>query len=260
MCTYEEVKAEMARCQAAYTPQEIELNRRLFEACCEQSPDFALVEELLRQGADPLGPYSARDVDILEHLYGELVCVLGDDEHRQLPRITELFLRYGMKVEQPRIPYDDSWSIHPMWCFGLYITPSLLAAFRILLDHGISVDAASEAYRHQIGDLICVNCDDPNSDPFWRQQCEGGMKMLLLCASYDGFLEQDEWLRRFLCCDRNHYDVRRFRDIDAYEFAFDTSRCAPLWSYFSKCVVTVTEKASGQEVWRVGVDLEPDEF
>ena len=38
MCTYEEVKAETVRCQAAYTPQEIELNRRLFEACCEQSP------------------------------------------------------------------------------------------------------------------------------------------------------------------------------------------------------------------------------
>lgn len=50
-----------AEFEGAYTPEEVELNRRLCEACCREELDAALVEELLRQGADHWARWIRRD-------------------------------------------------------------------------------------------------------------------------------------------------------------------------------------------------------
>ena len=41
--------------EGTYTAEEIELNKKLYEECSKKTVDYAVVEDLLRQGADPLG-------------------------------------------------------------------------------------------------------------------------------------------------------------------------------------------------------------
>ena len=59
--------------EGIYTPEEIELNKKLYEECQKESINFHTVEELLKKGADPLGPTSGHGWGLLEHIYGELV-------------------------------------------------------------------------------------------------------------------------------------------------------------------------------------------
>ena len=44
----------------AYSPEEHALNKRLYEECSKSDIDFAEVEALLIQGADPLGVQERR--------------------------------------------------------------------------------------------------------------------------------------------------------------------------------------------------------
>ena len=41
--------------EGIYTSEEIELNKKLKEECTKEHVNFEVVEDLLKQGADPLG-------------------------------------------------------------------------------------------------------------------------------------------------------------------------------------------------------------
>ena len=79
--------------EGIYTSEEIELNKKLFDECAKEHIDFQLVEELLKQGADPLGGTEMCGWDLLDHIYGDLVGGSQDNESVDLPQITELFLK-----------------------------------------------------------------------------------------------------------------------------------------------------------------------
>ena len=100
--------------EGTYTPKEIELNKKLKEECSKDNIDYTIVEELLKQGADPLGGTEIGGWDLLEHVYGELVEDSYDSNSINLPKITEVFLKYGMNIDNPRIPYDNDWSLNPL--------------------------------------------------------------------------------------------------------------------------------------------------
>ena len=56
--------------EGTYTPEEIELNKMLKEECYKETIDYTAVEELLKQGADPLGGTELYGWDLLDHIYG----------------------------------------------------------------------------------------------------------------------------------------------------------------------------------------------
>lgn len=99
----------------AYTPEELALNKKLYEECCKPEIDFAAVEELLKLGTDPLGTWENTEKWQCQfHIYEELVGDSQDTESKDLPAITELFLKYVMDVTSPRVPYDGQNSLHPL--------------------------------------------------------------------------------------------------------------------------------------------------
>lgn len=87
------------RFESIYTAGEVELNNRLYEECLKDPLDCAKIEELLRQGANPLGAMAVSGWDLLAHVYGEVVYELYDSFGKNLPRITELFLKHGMDID-----------------------------------------------------------------------------------------------------------------------------------------------------------------
>lgn len=242
--------------EGAYTPEEIALNGRLYEACRKAELDVALIEELLKQGADPLGPIAASGWDVLYHIYGELVIDSLLDDEIKLAQITELFLKHGMDVASPRIPYDNDNSLHVLRF--LPEKENSLLTLKMLLDYGVDADAVGEFWgRFIFGELNCYH-EDPN-DEEWHDRFVCGMKMIMLIASYDHIIDNDENLRELICCQHNSYDLHKFRAWDDYEYVFDTSRC-DRYPELRRCVIRIYEKENGTEVWRIGVSLRPEEY
>lgn len=239
--------------EGTYTPEEIALNKKLQDACSKEPLDFVLIEELLGQGADPLGGTEICGWDLLEHIYGDtVVCESQDSNSVNLPRLTELFLKYGMDVGNPRIPYDGDFSLNPLWHFAHIANENAIYALKMLLDHGLSAADFAEFWGHSMTDYCIVDCGDPQNDPFWNYDCTWTIKMLLLGASYDHILEADEGLREFICCELNSYDVHNFRNWNDYEYFFDTSHCDKNPHIYGS-VLHIYDKASGNEVWKMGI-------
>ncbi|MBQ1187210.1 MAG: hypothetical protein IIX54_05960 [Clostridia bacterium] len=235
-----------------YANDEIELNNKLYDECCKEPINFAAVEELLKAGADPLGGTEANGWHLLDHIYGELVCGSQDNNSIDLPKITELFLKYGMNVDKPRIPYDDANSINPAWDFGFVTNENAIIALKMLLDCGLSADSFGLFWDHVLTDFFHIECGDPQNDAFWNYECVWSLKMMLLGASYDHILKNDKWLQKFLCCDYNTFDIKKFRNWDNFDYYFDTSHCVKHPDFY-KSIVHIYEKETGKEVWIIGV-------
>ena len=238
-----------------YTKEEIELNKKLYDECCKEVIDFAAVEELLKAGADPLGGAEAEGMDLLDHIYGDLVGGSQYNDSADLPRITELFLKYGMDIDKPKIPYDGHNSINPAWDFAFSTNENSIVALKMLLDNGLSADSFGLFWGHALCDFFHIECGDPQNDEFWNHECTWTFKMMLLGASYDHILSNDKELKDFLCCDYNNYDIYNFRNWDNFEYYFDASHCEKSPELY-KSIIHIYEKVSGKEAWTIGVGTE----
>lgn len=239
--------------EGIYTPEEIALNKKLRDACSKEPLDLALIEELLKQGADPLGGTEVYGWDLLEHIYGDtVVCESQDSDSINLPKLTELFLKYGMDVAKPRIPYDGDNSLNPLWHYAHVANENAIFALKMLLDNGLSAADFAEFWDHSMTDFFHLDCGDPQNDEFWNYECVWTFKMLLLGASYDHILESDEGLREFICCKLNNYDIHNFRNWDDYEYYFDTAFCERSPELYGS-IIHIYEKTTGNEIWKIGV-------
>lgn len=244
------------RYEGAYTPEEIELNKKLQDECSKDILDFAAIEELLKQGADPLGGIEICGWGLLEHIYGDtVVCESQDSDSVNLPRLTELFLRFGMDVGNPRIPYDGNFSLNPLWYFAHTANENATFALKMLLDHGLSADDFAEFWDHAMIDLFYLHCGDPENDAFWDCTCTWIFKMLLLGASYDHIFNNNEHLREFICCDFNSYDIHNFQNWNDYEYYFDARHCNKGPVLYGS-LIHIYKKENGQEVWKIGVGVD----
>ena len=244
--------------EGIYTSEEVELNNKLYEECSKEVLDCAAIESLLMQGADPLGATAVSGWGLLDHVYGEIVCDSQDTSSVNLPKITELFLKYKMNVSSPRIPYDNDNSFNPLWAFSFVPNENSIKALKMLLDNGLDADCTGLFLTHSIDDEIDIHCQDPN-DPYCNDWFVWTFKMVMLIASYDHILENDKDLCRFIGLDYNDYDVHKFKEWNNYRYEFDTSRCK---SYAELCrsVVRIIEICTDKEVWKIGVCLKPGEF
>ena len=240
--------------EGVYTAQEISLNRRLYYECTKEDVDFDVVETLLQQGADPLGGLAESGWELTDHVYGEILC---EGNSKNLPRITELFLQYGMDVEKPRIPYDYDESIHPMWCFAFVQDEYSARALKMLLDNGLSADAAGAMWGHSIGDILQFYDVDPNGEG--NDVCTWALKLLMLCASYDHVLDNDPSLQEEIGCAYNSFDTHMFRDWNRFTYTYDTSRCHPQPELY-RSVVHIYDTISKQEVWKIGFGVSTSEM
>ena len=238
--------------EGSYSPEEIELNKKLKDECSKDSIDYEVVEELLKQGADPLGGTEICGWGLLEHIYGDLAADSQDSNSITLPKVTELFLKYGMNVDAPRVPYDGDNSLNPLWEFTFVSNENSIMALKSLLDHGLSASSFAEFWNHSMTDFFHIECGDPENDDFWNKECVWTFKMLLLGASYDHIFENDEGLREFICCPHNIGDVHMFRNWDDFEYHFDTSHCTNHPELYGS-IIHIFSKKTSNEVWTIGV-------
>ena len=238
--------------EGAYTSEEIELNKKLLEECSKADIDYTVVEELLKQGADPLGGTAVGGWGILEHIYGELVNDSQENDSVNLPKITELFLKYGMDIDNPRVPYDYDNSVNPLWYYSFVPNENSTAALKMLLDHGLSADSFAEFWGHSTFNYFNIGSGDPENDAAWNKEFIWTFKMLLLGATYDKVFNDDDEIGEFLCCDCNTSDIHIFRNWNDFEYHFDTSLCKRYPELLGS-IIHIYSKKTGDEVWTIGV-------
>lgn len=251
---YEE--QETKKYEGLYTSEEIALNKQLYEECSKEVLNLAFIEELLKKGADPLGSTAEYGWGLLEHVYGELMLDSQDFNSINLPRITELFLKYGMDVSSPRVPYDGENSLHVLSFFPA--NENSIVALKMLLDHGADADSVGEIWDRYIFDEYNVCQDDPNAEE-WHGRFVWMMKIIMLIASYDHVLNRDEGLKELIGVSYNSYDIHRFQNWNDYDYEFDTSRCERFPELY-RSVLKIYETKTKKAVWKIGFCLKEGEF
>ena len=238
-------KEQTARFEGTYSQQEIDLNNRLYEECLKECLDVSAIKELLKQGADPLGATAVSGWGLLEHVYGGIIFEMSQRENTDnLPIITELFLESGMDMDKPKVPYDEENSLNPMWNMAYIVDENTLCVLKTLLDNGLSAVSAAEMWDHIIFDLYVEWGVHGNSE---YKGCEltGAMKVVMLCASYDHVLNEDEGLQEFIGCSHNNYDIHKFRNWNDFYYVFDEKR-----PQSNRIGVRIYDVKSKCEVWK----------
>ena len=239
---------------------ELELNAELLKACEANVIDYDLVDSLLKQGAKPLGKITDGRFD--NNLYEEVISTdlfFNDETTEDFYKITELFLKYGMDISKPSVPYDGSMVLNPLWTFGFPSNEVVLRTLKLLLDNGLSADDAGECWGHAIIDFMYVMHDgDLTSDSDYEVFYDY-IRKLMLSASYPHVLSADKYLRDEIWLQYNDYDVTKFRNWNNYAFDVDISHCKG-HPHVCGSVVTIIEKATGKPVWKFGVCLKPEDI
>ena len=126
------------------------LDRQLLNACLSEAVDYASAESLLRQGANPMGKITSQygEYTVSENLYDLVIDHLFDNENtpEDLYTITDLFLRYGMDITKPSVPYEDH-ETYPLWMFAFHGNDCIIRTLKLFLDHGLSATAAADCWQ-----------------------------------------------------------------------------------------------------------------
>ena len=188
------------------------LNTALLVACLADRAAMCVIENLLRKGANPLG--SVTDYGgYKNNLYSVIIGYIFDGERceERLPYITELFLKYGMEVSRPELPYDDIDRINPMWLLALNDSAGndyYLKSLKLILDSGIDAYSAYTCWNHAYENLVFY--PDLENEYDFECICKD-LRTIFLIASYPHILNSDEELKKIIGLSENDYDLMKFR-------------------------------------------------
>jgi hypothetical protein len=223
------------------------LNKELLEAA--KRCDLIRVEELLRQGADPLGSADANDQD--EDILGELFYSSADDEKvaDMMPELLRLFFAHGMDITARNILDDDENNINPLWNLAFVSTESGLKILHVLLEHGLDRLSAEILVEHIFIDMeLCDGCDI--EDGWWRERWSYSLKMVMLAASYPHILENSKYIADCISLAKN--DAARlisFRNWNQFTYQIDLSTCDNIPHGLRSATVRIKDKETGKIVW-----------
>ncbi len=203
--------------------QQFLLNKVLLNAA--EACDLEQVEQLLKQGADPLGSTDKNVLD--EDILGELFCYSTDDEKlaKAMPEMLELFFSYGMKIAASNDPADDGNKPNPLWSLAFVSNESGMAMLRVLLDHKLDCKSAEILVGHILGDMeICDGCYV--GDRRWMKQCAYSLKMVMLTASYPHIIRNSPYIAECISLAENQAErLSEFSDWNRFTYHVDLSTC-----------------------------------
>ncbi len=236
-----------------------ELNQLLLDECLKDNPDYSKIEGLLKNGAKPMGAVkSGSNTNYNDIVYCNIVeqYIDHDSDSEVFPKLTELFLRYGMNVSKPDFSYDKSDESSPLWMFAFYSGENALKTLRLLLDYGLDAESASECWDHILFDYY--NVWGALENEFCYEMLYDAIRKIMLIASYPHVLQNDEDLQAVIWLKHNNYPIESFRNWDDFTYKIDSSYWGNETPQVYKSVVTIVEKRTGKRVWKFGFGLQPD--
>lgn len=224
-----------------------ELNKELFDAA--EKGDFAKVEALLQMGADPLGSSDENYPD--EDILGELFCCASSDSEtaEHMPQLVQLFLTYGMDIENRNIPTDDGDKTNPLWSLAFCQDEHGLRTLKVLLDNALDCKSAEDIVEHIITDMaMCDGCEIEDEWFLGRTVC--ALKMIMLVASYPHIIEGSQYIRECVELDKNRTEnLTMFRNWNGFEYHIDTSTCTNIPYGLRDATLKIQDKQTKEAVW-----------
>lgn len=241
------------------------LNKQLMEACL--ACDFAGVEALLEQGADPLGSCTAdghgNDELVLESLFMEAIH-FGDSEDadrmgKALPELVRIFLAHGMDIPARHAAMDknDENYIRPLWNLAFCSNEAGLKTLSVFLEHGLDASSAEDLVEHILVDFdFCYGSNGKDdwqlTDDDFQGETFDDLKMVMLAASYPDVLNNSPYLQE--CVDLTENDPEKligFRNWNDFDYRIDWSVRREPPGVLIAGLLTIRDRRTGEDVWNV---------
>lgn len=241
------------------------LNKQLMEACL--ACDFAGVEALLEQGADPLGSCTAdghgNDELVLEILFMEAIH-FGDSEDadrmgKALPELVRIFLAHGMDIpaRQAAMDKNDENYIRPLWNLAFCSNEAGLKTLSVFLEHGLDPSSAEDLVEHILVDFdFCYGSNGKDdwqlTDDDFQGETFDDLKMVMLAASYPDVLNNSPYLQE--CVDLTENDPEKligFRNWNDFDYRIDWSVRREPPGVLIAGLLTIRDRRTGEDVWNV---------
>lgn len=241
------------------------LNKQLMEACL--ACDFAGVEALLEQGADPLGSCTAdghgNDELVLESLFMEAIH-FGDSEDadrmgKALPELVRIFLAHGMDIpaRQAAMDKNDDNYIRPLWDLAFCSNEAGLKTLSVFLEHGLDPSSAEDLVEHILVDSdFCYGSNGKDdrqlTDDDFQGETFDDLKMVMLAASYPDVLNNSPYLQE--CVDLTENDPEKligFRNWNDFDYRIDWSVRREPPGVLIAGLLTIRDRRTGEDVWNV---------
>ena len=241
------------------------LNKQLMKACL--ACDFAGVEALLEQGADPLGSCTAdghgNDELVLESLFMEAIH-FGDSEDadrmgKALPELVRIFLAHGMDIpaRQAAMDKNDDNYIRPLWDLAFCSNEVGLKTLSVFLEHGLDPSSAEDLVEHILVDIdFCYGSNGKDdrqlTDDDFQGETFDDLKMVMLAASYPDVLNNSPYLQE--CVDLTENDPEKligFRNWNDFDYRIDWSVRREPPGVLIAGLLTIRDRRTGEDVWNV---------
>lgn len=240
--------------------ENIELNEQLYRVISADVIDYEKIAELMAQGADPLGPLKDELETPLSEFFSdegsywdECDCSEGKRSDR-LPKVLEKMLENGFDCTRFKSSADGEHDLE-LWGLGLGgASEGTCNVLKILIENGLDVKALEDFVEHIVNDDELASCNMYGDEVFCAAH-QWDYRAIMLCASYPDVLKKSGFIAD--CIEMNTtnaestYDLTKFRDFEKYDYTFDTSTIEP--DTLGGATVTVTERATGQIVWKMHV-------
>ena len=210
-----------------YMDEEIKLNQELYNAVTAFYFNLESVEDLLKQGANPLGSLDdSKDTCV----FTEMLCDASDHMSSQgvldyeiardrLVNTVRLFLDYGM-LEKLYVDSEDNSKYLPLWEMQFCCCRDAAISLKMILDAGYRGKSLEDFIEHLLVDARHVDCFDINDEEY-AYHIEWGSRMIMLIASYSDFMESSEYTQSCIEVENNDIAViKKFRNFDAYSYTF----------------------------------------
>lgn len=214
------------------------LNKELLSACLKEPLDLELIETLLKNGARPLGTV-VDDYGTKCTVYSGILDEYDNssNEDNILAPITKLFIKYGMDMQNPDLPYDDE-NINPLWDFAFYNGEDMIEALKMLLDSGLDLDSVNICLSHLFNDIGIYGYLDHDLT------ADSVIKIMLIAAYV---IDDDPYIKRDICFDDNNYDISKFKEWRNYRYEFEEISTEGRW--MKKLKVDIFEMNNEVLVW-----------
>lgn len=225
---------------------QLELNKMLFSAV--ESCNFEKTEQLLKQGADPIGFIGHSDDTVL----GELFFEMGSNENLDaaFPDFLQLFYKYGMNIAGKFPPFDSPECYKsPLWILAFCTDEVGLRVLHTMLEKGLDCDSAEVLLAHVLSDMEMFG--DQGIDDEGLQRIVYGLKMVMLVAAYPDVLEKSANIQEWIYLAKN--DARRlayFRNWNEFDYDIDLSTCSGAGGLMDATVI-IQNKQTKEVVWKM---------
>lgn len=237
---------------------DVNLSETLYEECTKKNLDYNQIEELLKQGANPIGIFKidTRRIPCADVVYGEILDHYSfDDEGESFSykkseesdddrayNITKLFLDYGMKITKDAFPNDTNIVdiINPLWHLAWFKLGTSTKIIKLLLDYNLDLESLYDLFDHLDNDATMIA-----SEYF---EAAHNYKLIMYLMSFEEVKNHFDYVKKWIDCEHNNYDLSLFRNILDYYVKIDDSERLGYWNN-QGLILSFYKLENDEKVW-----------